>query len=51
MTYQDIDGQNREADFMKLVVGVVSSEDGPFADIMQITEDAAADRRRNPGCP
>ena len=51
VSYQDIDGQNREADFMKLVVGVVSSEDGPFADIMQITEDAAADRRRNPSCP
>ena len=49
--FQDLDGVNREADFMKLTVGVVSSEDGPFADIMQITEDAADDRRRNPGCP
>lgn len=36
--------------FMELVVGVVSSEDGPFADIMQVTEDAANDRRQNPGC-
>ena len=51
ISYQDIDGVNREADFMKLVVGTVCSENGPYADIMQITEDAAADRRRNPGCP
>jgi CheY-like chemotaxis protein len=49
--YQDIDGTTKEADFMKLVVGVVSSEDGPFADIVQITEDAADNRRRNQGCP
>jgi len=51
VTYEDIDGITREADFMKLVVGVVSSDDGPFADIVQITEDAAEDRRRNRGCP
>ena len=51
VTYEDIDGVTREADFMKLVVGVVSSDDGPFADIVQITEDAAEDRRRNRGCP
>lgn len=51
ISYQDIDGVNREADFMKLVVGTVYSENGPYADIMQITEDAAADRRGNPGCP
>ena len=51
VTYQDIDGQSREADLMKLVVGVVSNSDGPFADIVQITEDAAENRRRNPGCP
>jgi CheY-like chemotaxis protein len=49
ITYQDIDG-TKEADFMKLVVGIVSSEDGPFADIVQITEDAADRRRRSPGC-
>ncbi|RME72427.1 MAG: response regulator [Chloroflexi bacterium] len=49
--YEDIDGEKREADLMTLVVGVVSSEDGPFADIMQITEDAAENRRRRPGCP
>lgn len=51
VTYEDIDGITREADFMKLVVGVVSSDQGPFADIVQITEDAAEDRRRNKGCP
>jgi CheY-like chemotaxis protein len=51
VTYQDIDGATKEADLMKLAVGVVSSNDGPFADIVQITEDAAENRRRNPGCP
>lgn len=51
VTYQDIDGVTKEADLMKLAVGVVSSNDGPFADIVQITEDAAENRRRNPGCP
>ena len=50
LVYQDIDGETRESDFMKLVVGVVSSEDGPFADILQITEDAAEGRRRGRGC-
>ncbi|MCP4614699.1 MAG: response regulator, partial [Planctomycetes bacterium] len=51
VSYQDIDGITREAGLMKLVVGVVSSSDGPFADIVQITEDAAENRRRNTGCP
>jgi len=51
ITYEDIDGITREADFMKLVIGVVTSDQGPFADIVQITEDAAEDRRRNKGCP
>jgi hypothetical protein len=51
VTYQDIDGDMKEADFMKLVVGVVPSENGPFADIVQITEDAADNRRRGQGCP
>jgi CheY-like chemotaxis protein len=49
--YEDMDGVTREAALMQLVVGVVSSADGPFADIVQITEDAADNRRRNPGCP
>lgn len=51
VSYQDIDGSTREADLMRLVVGTVSSTDGPFADIVQITEDAAENRRRSPGCP
>jgi CheY-like chemotaxis protein len=49
--YRDIDDVQRQADFMKVVVGVVSSEDGPYADIMQITEDAAENRRHGHGCP
>ena len=51
VAYEDIDGVTQEAPLMKLAVGVVSSEDGPFADIVQITEDAAENRRRNAGCP
>jgi CheY-like chemotaxis protein len=51
VVYRDVDGVERESDLMRLVVGVVSSNDGPFADIVQITEDAAEDRRRNSGCP
>jgi CheY-like chemotaxis protein len=49
--YTDMDGTSQVSDFMKLAVGVVSSNDGPFSDIVQITEDAAEDRRRNTGCP
>ncbi len=51
VSYQDIDGNTKEADLMKLAVGVVTSDNGPFADIVQITEDAAENRRRNSGCP
>jgi PleD family two-component response regulator len=51
VTYQDIDGVSKETDLMKLAVGVVTSDDGPFADIVQITEDAAENRRRGAGCP
>lgn len=51
ITYNDIDGVTQQADFMKIAVGVVASADGPFADIVQITEDAAENRRRNTGCP
>jgi CheY-like chemotaxis protein len=51
VTYKDIDGVTQTSDFMKVAVGVVSSENGPFADIVQITEDAAENRRRNTGCP
>jgi len=51
VAYTDIDGVTHKSDFMKLAVGTVSSNDGPFADIVQITEDAAEDRRRGTGCP
>ncbi|MDM8519133.1 response regulator [Anaerolineales bacterium HSG6] len=51
VTYTDIDGVTHQSDFMKLAIGVVSSNDGPFADIVQITEDAAEDRRRGGDCP
>ena len=51
VTFVDIDGVTQEADFMKIAVGVVSSKEGPFADILQITEDAAENRRRGSGCP
>lgn len=51
VTYEDIDGITREADLMEIAVGAVSSTDGPFADIVQITEDAAENRRRSSGCP
>lgn len=51
ITYDDIDGVTQKADFMKIAVGVVASAEGPFADIVQITEDAAENRRRNTGCP
>ena len=50
ITYEDIDGVTHETDFMNLVVGTVSSDDGPFADILQITEDAAENRRYGRGC-
>ncbi len=51
ITYKDIDGVTQKSDFMQIAVGVVSSADGPFADIVQITEDAAENRRRYSGCP
>jgi CheY-like chemotaxis protein len=50
LNYVDIDGVNKVADFMKIAVGIVSSNQGPFADILQITEDAAENRRRGSGC-
>jgi GGDEF domain-containing protein len=51
INYKDIDGASQKAGFMKISVGIVSSKDGPFGDIMQITEDAAKNRRENVGCP
>ncbi len=37
---------DRAVPFMKLVCGVITSEDGPFADIREITEMAAEARRK-----
>ncbi len=51
VVYEDVDGVTREAALMKLAVGVVTKNDGPFADIVQITEDAAENRRKGKGCP
>ena len=51
VTYTDIDSVIHESPLMEMAVGAVSSSDGPFADIVQITEDAAENRRRHPGCP
>jgi PleD family two-component response regulator len=43
----DDEGNDREVDFMELAVGIVTSDDGPFTDIREITEDAAAARRKS----
>lgn len=51
VVYEDVDGVTRETALMKLAVGVVTRSDGPFADIVQITEDAAENRRKGKGCP
>ncbi len=51
VTFEDMDGITQESEFMKIAVGVVQSQDGPFADILQITEEAAENRRRGTGCP
>jgi PleD family two-component response regulator len=42
---EDEEGNETRADLMRLVAGVVTADDGPFADIREITE-AAADARR-----
>ena len=40
------EGEKKEVPFMSLVCGVVTPEDGPFADIREITEAAAEARRK-----
>ncbi|MGA9193102.1 MAG: response regulator [Anaerolineales bacterium] len=42
------DGQGQQAALMDLSIGLVTSEDGDFADIREITEKAAKARRRDP---
>jgi diguanylate cyclase (GGDEF)-like protein len=43
---RDDDGEEKQVGFMDLAVGIVTSNDGPFTDIREITEDAAAARRK-----
>jgi GGDEF domain-containing protein len=42
---RDEAGSERKVDLMTLSVGVVTADDGPFADIREITEKAASTRR------
>ena len=42
---RDDGGQERKVELMRLAVGFVTSDDGPFTDIREITEAAAAARR------
>jgi PleD family two-component response regulator len=46
LSIKDDAGNETRADLMKLAVGVLTDEDGPFTDIREITEDAAEARRR-----
>jgi PleD family two-component response regulator len=43
---EDEDGNETRVDLMKLAAGVITADDGPFADIREITEAAADARRR-----
>jgi len=40
------EGEKKEVPFMSLICGIITPEDGPFADIRQITEVAAEARRK-----
>jgi PleD family two-component response regulator len=52
VVYNDSLGNSKEAPFMTLYVGTLdAAEEGPFADIREITEIAAEIRRQSPGCP
>lgn len=42
---RDDQGNERKAGLMKLAIGVVTADEGPFADIREITEAAASARR------
>ena len=44
---QDPDGQEKQVPLMTLAVGVIARDDGPFADIREITERAAEARRED----
>jgi len=45
ITVQDPGGQEKQVPLMTLAVGVITQDDGPFADIREITERAAEARR------
>jgi PleD family two-component response regulator len=47
LSIKDDEGNETRADLMKLAVGILTDEDGPFTDIREITEDAAEARRRS----
>jgi PleD family two-component response regulator len=48
ITFQDPDGyQEKQVPLMTLAVGVIAHDDGPFADIREITERAAEARRED----
>jgi len=51
VVYTDGHGNAKEAPFMTLAAASLSSDDGPFSDIREITEVAAEIRRQRPGCP
>jgi PleD family two-component response regulator len=46
LVVEDEEGNEVKADLMALTAGVVTADDGPFADIREITEAAAQARRR-----
>jgi len=46
LVVEDEDGHEVKADLMTLTAGVVTADDGPFADIREITEAAAEARRQ-----
>lgn len=45
LTVRDDQGNEKKVDLMKLAIGVVTADDGPFSDIREITEAAASARR------
>lgn len=47
ITVQDPNGQEKQVPLMTLAVGVITQDDGPFADIREITERAAEARRED----
>ena len=46
---RDDQGNEKKVDLMKLAIGVVTADDGPFSDIREITEAAASARREGRG--